>query len=204
MKRLLHITFALAVVALTLASQVRADAPETCKTPVFLAEFLRGLDYQNYQKKAKALVYVDGSLNCKVKKMTIIFTISDISRLGVSVFDRKEYERSVKSLPINDPRREEWKAGIGITGFGVSLKDQPVGKNLGKRIAGLGVAMEGLTKPYKPFSKTVQRMIKAYKAKEASTTVWARVRTISSEDSNVGVWMFIDLYLPHKVERRSG
>lgn len=200
MKRLLHVAFALIVGSLILASQVRADAPETCKTPVFLAEFLRGLDYQK-----KTIVYVKKDLKCELKGMSVIFKISDITQLTVYSFPEKEYERAVKGLPIDDPRREEWKKHIDeVYGLQVDLRDyRPVkiARRFGKRFQALGVRLLADT----PFSRPVQIMKRAYERKDRATLVWARVKLVETGDpSKERIFTSRLDVQAYKVEKRSG
>lgn len=195
MKRLSHIIFALmiAAVVLTFVPSTRtADAPTNCRTPVSFGSFLWGLSYQN-----EILVY---ALGCPVKEMTVIFKISDIIWLDVHTVTKEEYEESAEYLPAGDPRREEWKTRIGITEFAAQLRYRPTG-NLVQ-----DTWIEEYSKPYKPLSKPIQEMLKAYEEGKTSTTaVWARVQFVSAERVEgtpfVVAWVFLQ---PYKVERKSG
>src|SRR3972149_3202669 len=157
MKQMLYAIFALTVVALILVSQGSGGAPPNCRTPVFFEDFLWGLDYQN-----EALVY---GPRCPAEEMTVIFRISDIIWLDVHTLTEEDFE-------AGDPRR----ARIGITEFAAEFRYRPTGNLI------LTTWLEEYSRPYKPLSKPIQEILKAYKEEKTSTiAVWARVKFVSAE-----------------------
>lgn len=198
MKGLFHVIFALIlglIVSLTLvpSTGTAKSSKSSCRTPVALTSFLLGLDYQK-----GTIVYAKRGLKCEVEGMSVIFKISDIIWLRVDAYDEEIHEEFVRSLPVDDPLRQEWKADIGKKAWGATLGSRPVGENFFY----IGMRSED-GKLFKSFPKPIEEMIKAWKAKERSTTVWARVTYTSVEkyEATVGAWVSLT---PYKVERRSG
>ena len=200
MKSLLHVICALIlglIVSLTLvpSTGIAKSSNSSCRTPVALTSFLLGLDYQG-----GTIVYARRGLKCKVEGMSVIFKISDITWLRVDVYDEEIHEEFVRSLPVDDPLRQEWKADIGKKAWGATLGRRPVGENLFY----IGMRSED-GKLFKSFPKPISEMIKALKAEEKFTTVRARVMYTRVEkekyEATVGAWVSLT---PYKVERRSG